>query len=249
MVDFEIIAEGEGWLLVNKSAPLLVHPTKPQSREVTLLGGLEHLLAFELANGGQVSLINRLDRETSGLVLVATRREKASELGKAMERREISKRYLAILVGKMPWQEKEVDLPICRKGEVESSDIWLKQMPHATGRACRTIYRVLEYYEREGACYTLVEARAFTGRLHQVRVHAASMGHALLGDKIYGEDERCYLEFIETGMTEELQRRLGFARHALHASSMTWSDGEGEHHYEVGLPRDMKDFLATCERV
>ena len=100
---FDVLQETEDYLLVNKAAPLLTHPTGTKN-EPTLLHGLQQLLAYELACGGQISLINRLDRETSGIVLVAKTAEAASELGKAMQARQMHKESLAIVTGHPMWQ-------------------------------------------------------------------------------------------------------------------------------------------------
>ena len=93
---FRIVAETEDYLVVEKPPFLLIHPSKPDGTP-TLWAALREVLAFELVNGGQVSIVNRLDRETSGLVLIAKKRESARRFGLAMERRLVEKEYLAIV--------------------------------------------------------------------------------------------------------------------------------------------------------
>ncbi|MEM9018805.1 MAG: RNA pseudouridine synthase, partial [Verrucomicrobiota bacterium] len=78
-----------------------------------------------------------------------------------------------------------------------------------------------------------------TGRMHQIRVHAAHAGYPIVGDKIYGPDESCYLDFIETGWTTELEKKLLLNRQALHASGFGW----GEKEWSCGLPEDFEGFL------
>ena len=85
--NFSVVDEGDGWIVVNKAAPLIVHPANNRDDESTLLGGVEQYLAYEIACGAKLSIINRLDRETSGLVLLATRKSMAREMNRAMERR------------------------------------------------------------------------------------------------------------------------------------------------------------------
>jgi 23S rRNA pseudouridine1911/1915/1917 synthase len=80
----------------------------------------------------------------------------------------------------------------------------------------------------------------FTGRMHQIRVHLAHSGHPVIGDKIYGPDETCYLDFIETGWTEDLARRLFLDRHALHAHGLEVDGGN----WISPLPQDLAQFLA-----
>ena len=129
---FRIVAETDDLLVVDKPPFLLIHPTKPDGTP-TLWAELRELLAFELVNGGQVSILNRLDRETSGLVLIAKNLPTARRLGRAMERRQIEKEYLAIVRGWPEWETVTVDAPLARQGEHQTSAIWLKQMIHARG--------------------------------------------------------------------------------------------------------------------
>ncbi len=132
--DFSIVAEGDDFIVVEKPPFLLVHPTKPTGAR-TLWGELKHLLAFEIANGGQVSIVNRLDRETSGLVLVAKNAAAARRFGLMMQEQRIAKEYLAIVWGWPEWDSESVDAPLVRQGIHEPSPIWLKQTIHPAGAA------------------------------------------------------------------------------------------------------------------
>ena len=204
---------------------------------------MEEMFAYErVTNGDKLAVINRLDRETSGIVLVSRHRAAAGMLGKAMEAREFSKTYHAIVWG---WPEDdsfEVDGSILRKGDVESSPIWVKQMVHPDGKLCLTRFEVVKRFEREttnGNRFSLIKCDLLTGRMHQIRVHLAHAGFPIVGDKIYGPDENCYLKFIETGWTDELDGELLLNRQALHASGFSWGDRE----WECELPGDMGKFL------
>lgn len=224
--DFAIIDETEDYLVVDKPPFLLIHPTKPDGQP-TLWKELRELLAFEIANGGQVSLVNRLDRETSGLVLVAKTSAAARRFGLAMQEQRLKKAYLAIVFGWPDWNERMVDAPLDRQGKHQSSVIWLKQMIHPNGAQAQTEFRVERRFARStsaGDKFALIRAVPRTGRTHQIRVHLASIGHPLVGDKIYGLDERLYLQFIETGWTEELERHLLLPRHALHSAELAIGD-------------------------
>ena len=99
---------------------------------------LRELLAFEIASGGQVSIVNRLDRETSGLVLVAKTAAAARDFGLLMQRHSLRKEYLAIVWGWPEWERKLVDAPLARQGKHQDSVIWLKQMIHAAGAPAQT---------------------------------------------------------------------------------------------------------------
>jgi 23S rRNA pseudouridine1911/1915/1917 synthase len=130
--DFRIVDESADYIVVDKPPFLLAHPTKPTGAR-TLWSELRNLLAFEIANGGQVSLVNRLDRETSGLVLVAKTAAAARQFGLLMQEQRIAKEYLAIVWGWPEWQTTTVEAPLARKGLHEPSSIWLKQAVHPRG--------------------------------------------------------------------------------------------------------------------
>lgn len=245
---FSIVAEGDGWVVVNKGAPLIVHPANDRGGEPTLLGGVESLLAYDIANGARLSIINRLDRETSGVVLMATKKSVAREFGRAMERREIKKGYEAIVWGWPEWGEFEVDAPILRKGEVEESRVYVRQMVHEEGRSCQTKMEVLERVLVNGEKMAHLSISPKTGRMHQIRVHCAHVGHSIVGDKIYGRSEEYYLKFIEDGMSDEMLGGLVLARHALHASSMEVEIGCVEFKWVAPLARDMVNLLDLADR-
>src|SRR5438874_6341019 len=239
---FKIIDETDDYIVVDKPAFLLTHPSKPDQR-VTLWKQLRELLAFEIANGGQVSIVNRLDRETSGIVLVAKTAAAARRFGLLMEQRRFHKEYLAIVWSWPDWETKTVDAPLDRQGKHQSSAIWLKQMIHPAGAPARTDFRVEHRFERSTSDrFALIRAIPKTGRTHQIRVHLASLGHPIVGDKIYGPDERLYLEFIETGWTPNLNRQLLLPRHALHSSKLAI---DGEQVWTSELPNDLTQFLQS----
>jgi len=219
---FNIVAESSDWIVVEKPPFMEVHPSKPNGKP-TLWDGLRHLLAYEIVNGGQVSIINRLDRETSGLTLVAKHRDAARAFCQEMEARRISKEYLALVWG---WPERddfEVEAGILRQGSRQFSRIHLKQMVHPEGARAFTRFRVERRFTLKtsaGERFALIRAFPHTGRMHQIRVHLGHAGHAVVGDKIYGPDEGCYLEFIQTGWTPSLASRLLLPRHALHSAAL-----------------------------
>ena len=262
-------------MVVNKPPFLLIHPTKPNGTS-TLWKQLRELLAFEIASGGQVSIVNRLDRETSGLVLVAKTAAAARDFGLLMQRHSLRKEYLAIVWGWPEWEHKLVDAPLDRQGKHQDSVIWLKQMIHADGAPAQTEFYVERCFTKSTLApspvasrpplpdqgkdegedrekvhgknsargeekFALIRAIPRTGRTHQIRVHLASLGHAIVGDKIYGPDEQLYLRFIETGWTHELEKRLLLPRHALHSAKLAI---EGKREWTSALPPDLAEFCS-----
>ncbi len=263
--DFRIIDETDDYIVVDKPPFLLTHPTKPDQR-TTLWKELRELLAFEIANGGQVSIVNRLDRETSGLILVAKTAVAARRFGLLMQEHRLHKEYLAIVWGWPEWETKIVDAPLDRQGKHQASAIWLKQMIHPDGAPALTEFRVEKRFKKHRAVnrsspgdsrlplvsrgeeggegkakfhgdkFALIRAIPGTGRTHQIRVHLASLGYPIVGDKIYGPNEKLYLEFIETGWTVELERELLLPRHALHSSKLAIENGQ---QWTSALPAEM----------
>ncbi len=232
--------------MVDKPAGLLTHPTRPDGAP-TLWDGLRQLLAYELANRGQLSIITRLDRETSGLVLLALTPERARALGLAMQCGLIGKEYFAIVRGWPEWDQTRIDAPIVRQGEVGESPVWLKRCVDPRGAGARTDVTLMRRFERDGKKFAMVRSEPKTGRTHQIRVHLAHVGSPLVGDKIYGGREgAAYLEFIETGWTPQLAAELLLPRHALHAAALRFPIGEDFVEVRCGLPSDLRDFAGEA---
>jgi len=246
VINFKVIAESDAWLVVDKPAPLIVHPAN-RKPEPTLLGGIERLLAFEIANGGCPAIVNRLDRDTSGVVLVAKHTAAARELGMIFQRHEAAKEYQAIVSGWPAADDWQCDAPILRAGELGPSPIWVRQIVHPAGRPCHTRFAVERRFERAEGKFALVRCFPATGRMHQIRVHLAHGGHPVLGDKLYSGDGADYLAWMARGWTPELQHRLLLPRHALHATRLAipW---QGRHlEWTADLAPDLTDFAAGKE--
>jgi len=204
-------------MVVGKPAPLIMHPAGPRggvgkSDEVTLLGVLKAAMPRE-----EFFFVNRLDRETSGCVVVAKSGKAARVLGKMMGRREIKKGYVAVVQAWPEWDELRVDAPIRRRGEFEESEVWVRQGVQEDGKECLTNFKVRERIENRWGRFTVMECQPETGRTHQIRVHLEHVGFPMVGDKIYGGDDEAYLDFLREGWSEDLQKRLILDRQALHA--------------------------------
>lgn len=241
ILTFAVIDENDDFIVIDKPAPLIVHPSNGRI-EPTLLCGLEELLAYEVANGHKPAIITRLDRETSGLVLVAKHTHAARELAMSLQNRRAEKEYIALVHGWPEWEQTELDAPIIRKGLVEPSAIWLKRTVHANGRESLTHFRVISRWQEARGKFTKISCWPVTGRTHQIRVHLSHLGHPIVGDKIYGADETSFLDFIEHGWNDELLSRLLLPRQALHAARLKipWQGSWREWH--CPLAADLQQF-------
>lgn len=223
-----ILDERPEWLVVNKPAGVVCHPSKhgPWS---SLVGAAREYLGEPVLH-----MPSRLDRETSGVVVLVRQRELGSRMQRAIQEGRVRKRYLAILEGTLEGP-REVDLPI---GRAVGSHVFLKQAVRDDGQPARTRFTPLEH--RAGK--TLARIEPETGRLHQIRVHAAAIGHPVCGDKLYGPDETLFLEFIREGFTGRLRRMLGAERQMLHAEELVFALGGGETRFHAPLAEDMRAF-------
>lgn len=241
VVNFKVIAESADWIVVDKPAPLIVHPAN-RKPEPTLLGGLEKLLAYEMATGACLAIVNRLDRDTSGVVLVAKSTDAARELGGIFERREAKKEYIAIVVGWPATEFWECREPILRAGVTRESLIWVRQQVSEAGRACHTRFQVEKRFERAGKKFALLRCFPETGRMHQIRVHLAHRGFPIVGDKLYLHEGEEYIEWMAAGWNAALEKKLLLPRHALHAASLEIPWRGASIRWEAPLPLDLTEF-------
>ncbi len=206
---FETICEDGGLLVINKPAGLVCHPTKTDQ-----YSSLISRVRLYLGEGSHPQLVNRLDRETSGVTIVAKDPDTARELRRIWESPQVEKDYLAIVHGHVREAHRVIDAPL---GKDEHSRVAIKDCVRADGAAAKTEYYVQRRFTRQGSPFTLVLARPQTGRKHQIRIHLAHLGYPIVGDKLYGGDEDLYLALVENRLTPEQWRRLILPHHALHA--------------------------------
>ncbi len=224
-----IVYEDEHVIALNKPGWLVCHPSK-QGPMSSLVGAAKLHLKTE-----KTHLVSRLDRETSGIVLIAKTRYGASQYQKAIEHRRVKKQYWVWLIGELK-EAVEVNQPLARDME---SEVYVKQTVRKSNSAqkARTHFEPV-FYSAE-ANVSVAKVTPITGRKHQIRAHAQWMGHQVIGDKIYGPDARHYLEFIEKGWTENLQAALRFPRQALHASKLEFEGIELHPDFHAALTPDL----------
>ncbi len=226
------IFEDEDLLIVDKPGGMVCHSASRPEHPT--------LVAWVRARGVTPRLINRLDRETSGLIVIAKNERTAKILGKAVLRREIEKEYVAICWGELEQNHGVVDKPI---GLTNNAVVYTKRVvDEAGGKPCATEF----FVEKRLPGFTVVRLRPRTGRAHQLRVHMTWLGHPIVGDKVYGPDETLYLQFIKNGVTEQMLGKLLLPRHALHAESVAFRHPRTQQPsvFRAPLPDDLEEFIA-----
>jgi len=187
--------------------------------------------------GCKVYPAHRIDRETSGVILLAFDGKGAASLSEALAKG--SKEYLALVYGNFPDVELIVDLPLGRDTE-SAVRKKRKAWPGGSQRAVTRFQKVLAAGD-----ISLIRCFPKTGRLNQIRAHLHSAGFPIVGDKLYGRDETAFLQFIEHGLTAELEERLLLPRSALHASRLVFLHplNKKEMIIEAPLPKMFSDYI------
>jgi 23S rRNA pseudouridine1911/1915/1917 synthase len=224
---FEIIYEDGELLAINKPAGLVCHPTKTDE-----YSSLISRVRLYLGKDSHPQLVNRLDRETSGVTIVAKSAVAARQLRKIWESREVEKEYLAIVHGHVQHDHGTIDAPL---GKDEASKVAVKDCVRADGAQALTEYWVEKRFQRARypSGFSVLRVRLHTGRKHQIRIHFAHIGHPIVGDKLYGGDEDLYLALVEDRLTDEQRLRLILRNHALHAKRVRFDWNGIEKSFEV----------------
>ncbi len=230
--EFPILASDACFMAIDKPAGLPMHTTAKFWKN-TLVAILRERYPDE-----GLQICHRIDRETSGVLLIARTREAASFLKRAFASRAVKKTYLALVHGIPAPSSGVIDAPM----RLLESRSHLMMGVEEDGLSAVTRYRVQQTFAR----HALVEAAPETGRQHQIRVHLAHIGHPIVGDKLYGASEQAFMDYCDSGMTPELLELFdGLPRHALHAARLIFPHPETREMITVEspLPGDLSDYM------
>ncbi|MDR1646893.1 MAG: 23S rRNA pseudouridine(1911/1915/1917) synthase RluD [Zoogloeaceae bacterium] len=223
-IPLDVVYEDRALLVIEKPAGLVVHPGNGNWQGTLMNGLLHHDPA--LARVPRAGIVHRLDKDTSGLLVVARTPEAQTDLVRQLQARGVRREYLAVAQGEIS-RDGRVEAPIGRHPKDR-----IKMAVVQGGKPAVTHYQVL----RRFAGATLLRCRLETGRTHQIRVHLAHLGYPLLGDPVYGRNPRRTLP--------------AFARQALHAArlGLIHPESGAAMAWEAPLPEDMRALLATLEQ-
>jgi 23S rRNA pseudouridine955/2504/2580 synthase len=208
-----VIFEDRDLIVVNKPAGIAVHGGSGLS-----FGVIEALRAMH-PQLKELELVHRLDRETSGCLLVAKRRAVLRELHAALREREMEKRYLALVCGRWPFGRKTIDLPL--KTNLKQGGERVVKV-HADGQHAVTTFEPVRHFAKVA---TLLDVALGTGRTHQIRVHAAHAGYPIAGDEKYGDREK-----------DARLKPYGLSRMFLHAHSLSFMRGDSSRPFTISAP-------------
>jgi 23S rRNA pseudouridine1911/1915/1917 synthase len=226
----KVIFENPHILVLDKPADIQTHPSATESHNTVANWLVAHFPA--IASIGEDSfrpgIVHRLDKNTSGLLVVAKTQEAFKALKVLFAQRLITKTYLALVYGHLHPAKGVIDKPIARSQSLRKQAIADNQHPtRGTARKALTEYRVLQSLDS----YDLVEAKPKTGRMHQIRVHLASLGHPVVGDTLYTPRN------IKRSVTQE------FSRHFLHAHQLSFRLFGNSYEFSSALPADFQTLL------
>ena len=234
-IQFEVIHKSKDFLIVDKKAGMVVHPGAGNHQN-TLLNAL--LFKFpELEKLPRAGIIHRLDKETSGLMIIASNQNSYKNLSEQISKRLVKRTYQAFAVGNISRSGK-IEEPVGRHPRNRQ-----KQAVTEKGKYALTRYSVLKKYGN----YTHLEVNLETGRTHQIRVHMSHIGFPLIGDVLYGRKKR-FAKSTNSDLREVIEK---FPRQALHASNLTFKDIDSGNKvsFESSLPKDLLDLKKNLENL
>lgn len=233
---FTVVHEDARCIVIDKPAHLPVH-----SSAKFYFNTLTRVLSERYPLEPELQICHRLDRETSGCLVVARDREAAGFIKDAFAlKARVTKEYLAIVHGQPPWDDDAIiDLALRVSERGDPTTLPGVRMIWGEGSPAMTRVRV----ESRTTAHARVRCTLLTGRQHQIRAHLAARGFPIVGDKLYGHGDAAFIQYCDTGLTPELVALFELPRHALHAARVVFPHPDGHSvTAEAPLPADLRDL-------
>ncbi|PWT75380.1 MAG: RNA pseudouridine synthase [Bacteroidetes bacterium] len=235
MHKFDVIFENEEFVVINKSAGLLSIPDRPQASD-----SLKALLQKKY---GDIFVVHRLDKETSGLIVFARSEHSHKWLSQLFEGRSVEKIYLGLVYGHLVDQEGTIEQPVAEHPGKNGV-----MVIHKKGKPAKTLYKV----EEEFGSYSLIKFQILTGRTHQIRLHMQWLGHSLVCDPLYGNASPIFISSFKRNYklskNEEEERPI-LSRLGLHSHELRFADPKGvKHEFKAEMPKDMRALIQQLRK-
>jgi 23S rRNA pseudouridine1911/1915/1917 synthase len=225
-IPLDILFEDDDILIINKPSGMVVHPAPGHPRDTLVNAVLHHAPGISIQGSTRPGIVHRLDKDTSGVMVIAKSDRAQTSLVEQWQAREVIKNYIAVVAGVVEEEDATIDAPIGRDT--------VNRQKMSTNRQGRDAITHLTVNERFNDA-TLLDIEIETGRTHQIRVHLAFIGHPVVGDGIYGNK-----------VSARIASGLGLGRQFLHAKSLTFRmPGGDERTFEAPLPADLVTALGT----
>lgn len=239
-IELDIVYENEDIAIINKPAGMIVHPAESGRH---LSGSLVNALLYhfgpkslsDVGGFGRFGIVHRLDKDTSGLMIVAKNNEIHRYLVELMKSRSIKKKYMALALGKFKHKSGIIDSPVARSARNRKK---MSVTTESEGKKAVTEFVVAKYINQDRIHLTLLDITLHTGRTHQIRVHLSSIGHPVAGDSTYGNKK-----------TNDKLAQKGLTRQFLHSCEIEFKMPGGEKiHVKTDLPPDLKKFYENLSK-
>ncbi len=235
--EIETIYEDEDFVVLNKPSGVLTIPDR-------FARGIPNLYDILREKYGEIFVVHRLDKDTSGVICFAKNEEAHSDLSEKFEEHEVNKIYLALITGHLRNKQGRIDIPLSENPKLPGT----MKVDYENGKRSITEYKVLEEFEN----FSLLEVRPLTGRMHQIRVHFKAIGHPLAIDPVYGNREEIFLSEIKKKYKpkEDEPEKPLMSRLTLHALKLGFFHFRKKEYveFEAKLPKDFESLLKQLRK-
>ena len=236
-LDLKVLYEDKDCLVIEKPAGIIVHPGNGHSGG-TIANAVLKKMSGRVGSAKRPGIVHRLDKNTSGILLIAKTQKGYLNLIKQFEGRTVEKSYLTLVSGLLKHKESIIEAPIGRSFQ-DRKKMSVRLEGH--GKQAVSNYKLLESYELDGKVFNLLEVRILTGRTHQIRVHMAAIGHPVIGDELYGKSD----------VNGLFKKQFALNRQFLHAHTFKFKspDTGKEVPIKSGLPKDLDEVFKMLKKI